>query len=419
MNPSNNPYVVCLSCNSELEKVRQAEKISADNFILLSNPRRVINVNYPIKRDNGKIELISGFRIQFNDALGPTKGGIRFHESVDTQEVGQLAFLMSLKTSLVGIPYGGAKGGIKINPKEYSNAELERIARGYIRELYRMIGPDQDIPAPDVNTNPKVMGWMMDEFEKMAGKKVPNCITGKPIELGGSLGRDQSTSKGGFFIIDEKFKHIKNKHEIKIAIQGFGNVGSHLAKMLCENKFRVVAVSDSEAGVYKEDGLEIEELISYKNAKQRFKDYHKEGIDVISNEELLELDVDIIIPAALGGVISSENAEKIKAPLIVEMANGPITVEADQILEQKKIEVIPDILANAGGVIVSYFEWVQNTQHYFWHSEEINQRLKDIMLKAYQRVIQDASMHHHSLRTASFSLAIERILQAEALRGNS
>ncbi len=419
MEQKHEKYTVCASCDTELEKVRETEKITANNFVLLSNPRRVVNVNYPIKRDNGQIEMISGFRIQFNDALGPTKGGIRFHQTVDTQEVGQLAFLMSLKTSLVGIPYGGAKGGIRINPKLYSQNELEKIARGYIRELYNVIGPEQDIPAPDVNTNPQVMGWMLDEYEKIAGKKIPGVITGKPIELGGSLGRNESTSKGGYFIIKDRFQHVENKEEVKVAIQGFGNVGSHLAKMLSEDGFKIVAVSDSKGGIYCDDGLDVDELIEYKKNRNEFNEYQKQGVENLTNEQILELDVTMLIPAALGGIITSENARNIKAEVIVEMANGPITPEADQILNERKIEVVPDILANAGGVIVSYFEWVQNLQRYYWTSQEIDEKLKEIILQAYQKVLHDATIHHHSLRTASFSLAIERILQAEALRGNS
>jgi glutamate dehydrogenase (NADP+) len=347
-------YIICKSCQSELEKVKEIEKIDNNNFNLLSNPRRVFQFNFPIKMDTGKIEVISGFRVQFNDALGPTKGGIRFHETVDLSEVTQLAFLMSLKTSLVRLPYGGAKGGIRINPKNLSEGELERVTRGYIRELHKYIGVDVDIPAPDVNTNPKVMGWMLDEYEKLNGVKAPGIVTGKPLRLGGSKGRDVATSLGAFYIIEEKYKEVKDKSTIKVVIQGFGNAGSHLAKQLQDLGFTIIAISDSSSGLYSREGLEVDQFIGYKEGRKHFSDYtSKNEVKLITNKELLELECDILIPAALGGEITSENAKNIKAKTIVEVANGPVTVEADQLLEGKNIEVIPDILANAGGVIVS------------------------------------------------------------------
>lgn len=413
------PYIICKSCQNELEKVKEREKIENNNFILLSNPRRVFQFNFPIKMDDGKIEVISGFRVQFNDALGPTKGGIRFHETVDLAEVTQLAFLMSLKTSLVRLPYGGAKGGIRINPKNLSESELERVTRGYMRELYKYIGVDVDIPAPDVNTNPKVMGWMLDEYEKLVGFKAPGIVTGKPIKLGGSKGRGIATSLGAFYIIEEKYKEIKDKSQIKVAIQGFGNAGSHLAKQLQELGFIIIAISDSSSGLYNPKGLEIDHFIGYKESKKHFSDYEeKKETKQISNKELLELNCDILIPAALGGEITSENAKNIQANTIVEVANGPVTVEADQILEEKNIEVIPDILANSGGVIVSYFEWVQNRQYLYWTEDEVKIELKDYILKAYKKVKYHVEDTKTTLRTASYSIAINRILEAESMRGN-
>ncbi len=414
-----NQFIICNSCQNELKKVREIEHIEKNNFVLLSNPRKVFNFNFPVKMDDGRIELINGFRVQFNDALGPTKGGIRFHESVDLAEVTHLAFLMSLKTSLIGIPYGGAKGGIRINPENYSENELEKITRAYMREIHKCIGVDVDIPAPDVNTNPKVMGWLLDEYEKITGVKSPGIITGKPLELGGSKGRDIATALGAFYIIEEKYKDIKNKSEIKVAIQGFGNAGSNIAKLLQEIGFKIVAISDSTSGIYCENGLEVNQFIGFKKDRKHFIDYEENlGIKKISNSKLLELDVDLLIPAALGHEITSENASKIKSKVIVELANAPITVEADLTLEQNNIEVIPDILANAGGVVVSYFEWIQNRQYLYWSLEEVKSELKDHMIKAYQKVVADSKFHGHSLRTGSYSLAINRILDAETLRGN-
>ncbi|MCA9459737.1 MAG: Glu/Leu/Phe/Val dehydrogenase [Nanoarchaeota archaeon] len=405
--------IICKNCKKQLEIVKEHEHLNSKDLFILNNPRRVLNVNYPVRMDNGEVKLISAFRVQYNDALGPTKGGIRFHESVDLEEVSELAFLMSLKTSLVGIPYGGAKGGVKINPKKLSEGELERVARGYVKEMFKFIGPDQDIPAPDVNTNPKIMGWMMDEYEKILGKKSPGVFTGKPIEIGGSLGRDKSTARGGFFIIEEKYKDV-NKSKLNVAIQGFGNAGFNIAKMLEGIGFKIVAVSDSTTGIYNKNGFEVDKLIEYKNQKKSFIDY---DANKISNEEVLELDVEILIPAALGGVIDSDNADKIKAKTIMELANAPISTSADIILNKKGIEIIPDILANSGGVIVSYFEWVQNLQNYYWTADEVEERLKSIITKAYYSVLEESKAHNLSLRTASYTLSIHRILKAEKLRG--
>lgn len=410
-----NEHIVCINCKEELAKVSHIEHLGQDDLVILNNPKRVMNVNYPVRMDNGKVKLISAFRIQYNDALGPTKGGIRFHESVSQEEVAELAFLMSLKTSLVDIPYGGAKGGIKINPKELSEGELERVSRGFIREMFKIIGPQQDIPAPDVNTNPKIMGWMMDEYEQILGVKAPGVITGKPLELGGSLGRSSSTARGGFFILEEKFKDV-DKSNLKVAVQGFGNAGSHIAKLLSEIGFKIVAVSDSRTGIYDENGFDVDKLIEFKNSRKSFDLY--EDAKSISNEEILELDVDVLIPAALGGVINEYNVDKIKASSILELANAPINVAADKVLHEKGIGVIPDILANAGGVIVSYYEWVQNLQNDYWEEEKVNSKLKEKIIKAYRAVKQDSVENNQSLRTSSFALAIHRILQAERLRGH-
>lgn len=409
--------IMCENCKMQLEKVKELKHLNSKELFILKNPKRVLAINYPVRLDNGNIKLISAFRIQYNDALGPTKGGIRFHQSVDLSEVTELAFLMSLKTSLVGLPYGGAKGGIKINPKEFSEGELERISRGYVKEIFKFIGDSIDIPAPDVNTNPKIMGWMIDEYEKIAGKKSPGTFTGKPVILGGSLGRDKSTARGGFYIIEEKYKDVKDKSKLKVVIQGFGNAGQNIAEMLYEQGFKIIAVSDSGTGIYDEKGLDIKEISKYKSVpKNSFTNSDK--YVKITNEELLELDCDILIPAALGGIIVSRNANNIKAKVILELANSPVSPGADLILKEKKIEVIPDILANSGGVIVSYFEWVQNLQNYYWTEDEVNRKLKEKILLAYKKVLDESKTHNLDLRTASFSLSISRILEAEKLRGN-
>ncbi len=407
--------ILCKNCKKQLEMVKNIEHLGDKELFILKNPRRTLTVNYPVRMDNGQVKIISAFRVQYNDALGPTKGGIRFHPDVDPDEVSELAFLMTLKTSLVNLPYGGAKGGIRINPKNLSKGELERVARGYVREMYKIIGPTQDIPAPDVNTNPKIMGWMMDEYEQIAGEKAPGSFTGKPIEIGGSLGRDTSTARGTFYIIEEKYKNV-DKSNLKVAIQGFGNAGSHIAKMLSELGFKIVAVSDSQTGIYNKEGLVIDDLIKFKQSRKSFKEY--KNAQHISNEKILELDVEILIPAALGGMIKSRNADKIKANTIVELANAPISTSADTILKEKNIEIIPDILANSGGVIVSYFEWVQNLQNYYWSEDEVNKKLKEKILESYGKVLEISNKFSLTLRTASYFLAINRVLDAEKIRGS-
>jgi glutamate dehydrogenase/leucine dehydrogenase len=412
---SDEEFVVCRNCKAQLEMVRKIEHLSKREIFILENPKRVFNVNFPIRLDNGNTKIISGFRIQYNDALGPTKGGIRFHETVNQEEVSELAFLMSLKTSLVNLPFGGAKGGIRINPKEFSEGELERISRAYIREMINFIGPNQDVPAPDVNTNAKIMAWMMDEYEKIKGGKYPAVITGKPIVNGGSLGRDKSTSKGAFYILEERFKHF-DKSKLEVAIQGFGNAGSNIAKMLEEIGFKIVSVSDSKCAIYNKEGLNVSELMEYKKIKKSFKDY--KNAKIISNENLLELDVDILIPAALGNVINVKNVKNIKASYILELANAPISTSADEVLNKKGVEIIPDILANSGGVIVSYFEWVQNLSNLYWKENDIDMKLREKILGSYDEVIKEAEKYKISLRTASYSLAINRILEAEKNRGS-
>jgi glutamate dehydrogenase/leucine dehydrogenase len=409
-----NDYVVCHQCKTQLELLEELNIFSPKELSILKNPERVINVNYPVRMDNGDIELFSAFRVQYNNALGPTKGGIRFHPTVNQEEVSELSFLMTLKNSLAGLPYGGAKGGVKINPEEYSKGEIERVSRGFVRELFDFLGPNRDIPAPDVNTNAQIMAWMSDEYETIARGKFPGTFTGKPIVLGGSLGREASTARGAFFIAQEILKN-KKPGDISIAIQGFGNVGGNAARIFNENGYtKVVAISDASGGVYNKDGLPIQELLRHQKSGKKLSDFKAEKI---SNSDLLKLDVDLLIPAALGGVITKENAGDIRAKVILEVANAPVMPDADSILEEKNIIVIPDILANSGGVIVSYFEWVQNTQNYYWTEEGVDMKLKGQITNAYQNVLREKEEKSLTFRQASYVYAVRKIIEAEKLRG--
>lgn len=403
-----NELISCHNCKIELEEIKAAEIFSQDDLVLFKHPEKIFQVNFPIQKDDGEIEIITAFRVQYNNTLGPTKGGIRFHQDIDLNEVSELAFVMTLKTSLVGLPFGGAKGGIRINPKNYSESELEKISRGYVRELANFLGPQIDIPAPDVNTSPKVMSWMLDEYQKISGKLTPAFITGKSIENGGSEGRDKSTSLGGFYILEEKYQNIENR-KLKVAIQGFGNAGLNIAQFLDQAGFIIVAVSDSKGGIFNENGLDIKNVINQKKEKKLLSAL--ENITQISNEKLLELDVDILIPAALGGVINVENADEIKAKVILELANGPVLMSAEKILNQKNIEIIPDMLANSGGVIVSYFEWQQNLAETHWNLEKVNSKLKEMILEAYKKVKNEAEKNNLNLRKAASKIAIKRILE--------
>ncbi len=391
----------CVTCNKHITALLGTLKLTPAEVELLSQPQRVIQVSVPLTRDSGAVEFFPGYRIQYNDALGPTKGGLRYHPEVDLEEVATLAFLMGLKCSLVGLPYGGAKGGIQVDPKQLSKAELERLSRSFIREITHCIGPKIDIPAPDVNTTPEIMGWMVDEYSKVVGTSTPAVITGKPIDRGGSEGRVIATAMGGAYVL----RAYANGRKLRVAIQGFGNVGGHLAQILSSWGHTVVAVSNSKGGVYDPSGLKIDSIERLPAGKS------------ISNEELLELECDILIPAALGHVITKKNAKRIKAVAIMEMANNPIAPEADPILEQRDIPVIPDILANAGGVIVSYFEWVQNLKNEHWTEADVLAQLEKQLIPAFERVMVLAAQRKLPLRTAAYALAVERILEAERKRG--
>lgn len=407
---------VCVNCQNMLAKVSAKLKLNETELDILTTPRRTFTFSFPIIMDNGKTKIFTGYRIQFNNARGPAKGGIRFHQDVDLEDVKVLAFLMSLKCAVADIPFGGAKGGVAVDTKSLSSGELERVSREYIREAYRFIGPNTDIPAPDVNTDSKIMAWMLDEYEKIIGRHAPAVITGKPIQLGGSLVRDISTSLGGIFVLKEVTKELKMKTEnAKAVVQGFGNAGMNAARILHENKWKVIAVSDSKTAIYNENGLNIQKVIEHKKNNKSLKGF--KDAKEITNMELLELECDVLVPAAMQDQITKNNANNIKAKIILELANSPITPEADLMLEKKGIKVVPDILANSGGVIVSYFEWVQNSMNYYWTREEVLKKLEEHMISATKEIQRMCREENCSMRDSSYILAVNKILEAERLRG--
>lgn len=406
---------------SRLDQAAAYADIDPEAVLKLKHPKACLEVSIPVRMDNGSLRVFTGFRVHHNDVRGPTKGGIRFHPGVTLDEVKSLAFWMTIKCAVVGIPFGGGKGGVIVDPKNLSRLELERLSRGYIEQVASFIGPDVDIPAPDVYTNAMIMGWMMDEYSKIARCLSPAVITGKPIPLGGSLGRDDATARGGYYCIKEiEKKRNWNPQKIRVAIQGFGNAGQHIADMLYQDGYQIVAISDSKGGIYRQQGFDVPSVIHVKNSSRELQAVYCEGsvcqlveANVITNEQLLELDVDLLIPAALENQITSKNADNVKAKVIVELANGPTTVEADEILQKKQVLVVPDILANAGGVTVSYFEWVQNKSGYYWPLETIDQRLKEIMLREFNNVYELMESHNVHMRTAAYIHALNR--QAEAV----
>lgn len=397
---------------------------------IMKKPKRIIQLNLPIKKDNGEVEVYEAFRIQHSDVLGPFKGGIRYHPMVDSEEVNALATLMTLKNAVLNLPYGGAKGGIKVDPFTLSMSELERLSRAYVDEMFYYIGPEKDVPAPDVNTNPQIMAWMEDEYSKIAGQSTLDSFTGKPIETGGSRGREISTSYGGVVVMEEYLNENPNfigkeKKDITIAIQGFGNVGSNIALLLHRAGYKIVAVSDVTGALVKWEGIDVERLYEMVKQGMDLKDScyrtHIEDVEIpcqhITNEELLELEVDILVPAALENQLTSENADKIKAPLILEMANGPVTAGADKILQKNGKIMIPDIIANAGGVVGSYFEWVQNRRGEIWEEEKVLARVNFMMKQAFSEVIVLGKKYQTDLRTAAFLKALVRVSEALKVRG--
>ena len=396
---------------------RAADLIGLDETIRtsLNVPDRELMVEVPLRKDDGTIESFRGYRVQHNNSRGPFKGGIRYHEEVDLDEVRSLAALMTWKTALVDIPYGGGKGGISVNPSTLSELELERLSRRFFRAINPIIGVNRDIPAPDVNTNPQIMAWFMDEYGMINGH-TPGIVTGKPIELGGSLGRNAATGKGTAIIARETANLLNMDLEgASVVIQGFGNVGSFAGRFLNEMGSKIIAVSDVNGGLYDPDGLDITSLIDYNNKNGTIKGF-SQG-DSVSNEDILNIECDFLIPAALGGVIHKMNVEKLNCRVIIEAANGPVTPPADDILFKKGVYVVPDILTNAGGVTVSYFEWVQNLQQFQWTEEEVNDKLENKMVAAFKEVGNMMKLKDTSMRMAAFAVAIDRVANSFELRG--
>lgn len=414
VNDKNNPL-------ARLDKAAEFAKIHPEAVERLKHPKSSLEVSLPVRMDSGELRIFTGYRVRYNDVRGPTKGGIRFSPSVTEQEVMNLAFWMTLKCAIMGLPFGGGKGGVIVDTKELSKMELERLSRSYINHIADFIGPDVDIPAPDMYTNPMIMGWMMDEYSSIKRQYTPAVITGKPIPLGGSKGRDEATARGAYYVIKQLEKEKGWAPEnMRVAVQGFGNAGQHMANLLYQDGYKVVAVSDSKGGVLQADGLNIPDVIA---AKNKIRDDHAaygkaqlcDLIDAsacITNENLLELDVDILIPAALEDQIHKGNAEKIQARYIIEAANGPTTIEADEILNKKGVLVVPDIFANGGGVTVSYFEWVQNRAGMYWGLEKVRKRLQATMIKEYHNITTIMKKYGTDMRTAAYIHGLNRHAEA-------
>lgn len=400
----------------EINKKEGVTEVINEEVEILRTPKRIIEVSLPIRMDDGSLRVFQGYRVQHNDIRGPFKGGIRFHPQVDLDEVKSLAFWMTFKCAVADIPYGGGKGGITLNPKELSNAELERLTRAYVRAISNNVGPYKDVPAPDVYTNAQIMAWFMDEYSRIQGQNEPAVVTGKPLEIGGSLGRDTATAQGGFYVFENVLAKMKiKKEDANIAIQGFGNAGMNFAKIAHNNGYNVQAVSDSKGGIFLEEGLDIEAVIKHKEKNGSVQDLP--GATNISNEEILKLNVKILVPAALEGVISLENVNDVKAKVILELANGPVSIDAGEELFKRDSVVVPDILTNSGGVIVSYFEWVQNLRHYYWSKEKVDQQLKEKINKATDLVWTQVQDYNINMRTAAYVVAMGRVVKALKVRG--
>lgn len=408
-----NPFDVVLE---QLDKAAKIMKLDPNMHRILSRPARTLEVSIPVKMDDGSIQVFTGYRCQYNDARGPTKGGVRYHPDVTRDEVIALAAWMTWKCAVMGLPYGGGKGGVVCDPKKLSLGELERLTRRYTADIISFIGPERDIPAPDVYTNEQVMAWMMDTYSMYKGYAVPGVVTGKPISLGGSVGRSTATARGCVYVIEEAAKRMGLKLAgAKVVVQGFGNAGSYAAIFLHDLGCKVIAVSDSKGGIYSEKGLDPRAVFEHKKKTSSVINF--EGAKNITNEELLTIKCDILVPAALENVITKENAPYIQAKIIGEAANGPTTPDADEILYKKGVLVLPDILANAGGVTVSYFEWVQDINAFFWDEDRVNSELKKVMMKATNDVYNMAKKYNVDMRMGAMILALERVAEATRIRG--
>lgn len=412
---TSNPYQVALTQFNRA--ARHIHDIDAAYLEMMRYPRREFTVNFPVRRDDGRVEMFTGYRVHHSTVLGPSKGGIRYDLHVNLDEVRALAMWMTWKCALAGLPYGGAKGGVLVDPTTLSAGELERLTRRYASELIPLMSPHSDIPAPDMGTNPQTMAWIMDTYSMTMGYSVPAIVTGKPLNIGGSLGRTAATGRGAVTCMMEALKRAgkTDASNTSVIIQGFGNVGSHAAIHAYENGFKVVAVSDVRGGIYNPNGLDIPSLLEHMTINGTVLNFP--GSESVSNHELLELPCDVLIPAALEGQLTGDNASKVKASLIVEGANGPTTPEADDIFQDRGIYVVPDILANSGGVIVSYFEWVQDLQSFFWDEDEIVRQLERLLIKSYDLTVRTAEEFNIPMRTAAHVAAIRRVGNALKTRG--
>jgi len=405
----------------QFDRAAHIIKLSPDQIAMVKEPRKITQVKLPIRMDDGSIRVFAGYRVQHNIARGPAKGGVRFHPDVNLDEVKALAFWMTFKCATIGIPMGGGKGGVVVDPRQLSVGELERLSRRYFAEMIDLFGPDRDVPAPDVNTNPQIMAWFMDTYSMhYGGDYLPAVVTGKPLELGGSEGRNSATAQGMVFCVIKAVEHLKMKlNKSTVAVQGFGNAGSYAALLLRQQGCTIQAISDVDGAFVNKKGIDPKEAIAYVGKHKSLKGFHKHAnVEKLANPmELLELPVDILIPAALENQITGDNASRIRARIVAECANGPCTPEADDILEKKKTFIIPDILCNAGGVGVSYLEWVQNRMGYYWTNEHVQQDLKQMMDRAFASVLETSLKHKVPMRTAAFIVAIQRVARAAELRG--
>jgi glutamate dehydrogenase (NAD(P)+) len=404
------------SMMSRFDRAAQLLDLDPDLYAVLRCPTRELKVYIPTRMDSGRIQVFEGFRVQHNFARGPAKGGIRYAPDVNLDEVRALAAWMTWKCAVVNVPFGGAKGGIICDPQQMSMGELERMTRRYAAELLDFIGPEKDVPAPDMNTNEQTMAWIMDTYSMHARHTVTAVVTGKPIDLGGSSGRREATGRGVLFVVNEAIKRFKmTPHETRVVVQGSGNVGGIGARLLHEAGYKVVAISDIHGGIYNPNGINIPEALNYLGETRSFEDYP--GVEFVGNRELLELECDVLVPAATENQITSQNADRLKCKVLAEGANGPTTAAADRILHDNGVFVIPDILANAGGVTVSYFEWVQDRMGYFWREDVVNQRLQDTMVASFNDLCRYADAHSVDTRTAAYMLAIDRVAYDTRMRG--
>ena len=392
---------------AQLDKVAKLKDFGNEFVERMRHPDRDIRISIPVKMDDGSLKIFEGYRVEHNDIRGPYKGGIRYHADTEINEVKALAFWMTIKCAVAGIPMGGGKGGITVDPKNLSKGELERLSRGWVQKLVNNLGPTKDVPAPDVNTTPEIMSWMVDEYEKLTGDKTGATFTGKPIENGGSEGRGAATGMGGFYVFDALRADLGLPEKCKVVIQGFGNVGSNAAEIFEAHGHIVMAVSDSKGGIYNENGLDIKKLIQHKKDTGSLSGFT--GARDLTNEELLETPCDLLVPAAFENVITDQNAPKLRAKALLELANGPVTPEADEILFKAGVPVIPDVLANSGGVTVSYFEWDQNLKNEKWSEADVNAKLKTILDDSSKKIFTTSKELNTNLRNSAFILALERI----------